>query len=122
MWRASSPELVFLTFVLPTGITYAIFTVLIARKTERRLNELREMGAEEKFKEMGLELDSLSNLRDINYFYALATRDMLNEEALRAYVKKKKNELRVKSAIISFDDEDEDEEADVAGVPDMLKK
>ena len=51
--------------------------MLIDRKMTRRLDELREMGAEAKFAEMGLKLEDLTDLRDVNYFYALATRDML---------------------------------------------
>ena len=51
--------------------------MLIDRKMTRRLDELREMGAEAKFAEMGLKLTDLTDLRDVNYFYALATRDML---------------------------------------------
>ena len=45
-----------------------------------------------------------------------------SDDALLQYVKKKKTELRIKSAIISFDDDEEEEEIAPAGVPDSLKK
>ena len=45
-----------------------------------------------------------------------------SDDALLQYVKKKKTELRIKSAIISFDDDEEEEKIAPAGVPDSLKK
>ena len=52
-----------------------------------------------------------------------AARHTYSDDALLQYVKKKKQELRIKSAIISFaDDDEEEEEIAPAGVPDSLKK